>query len=117
MIDHEESLPSYLSASSPINAQLFEIVRNGKSEHELHQIRNKLIMFTDTFKLIDWDEIRDLVRQSDPPESEKYFGSYISQLRERASHMRNILTAELGIKQIPIEFLNDRENHGETKKI
>lgn len=116
MIDHEEALPGYLSSSSPINAQLFEIIRKDKSEHELYQLREQLQAIADTYKQIDWDEIKKLVRLTELQESEKFFGGYISQLRERAINMRAILTAELGIKQQSIEFISGENESSEVTK-
>ena len=116
MIDHDEALPSYLSASSPVGAQLFDIIKIGRSEHELYRVREQQIEFSERFKNIDWDEIRELVRESDLPESQKYFGSYISTLRERALHMRSILNSELGIKQLSIEFDGDTKGSNEVSK-
>jgi hypothetical protein len=117
MIDHEEALPGYLSSSSPVNAQLFEIIKKGKSEHELYQIREQMMSYANDYTQIDWENITELVRPSELQESEKYFGGYISQLRDRAMNMRSIVTAELGIKQTAIEFIGDTaKNSGVIKK-
>lgn len=116
MIDHDDALAGYLLPSSSVNSRLFEIIRAGKSEHELYQIRERMLSYAKDYAEIDWNHIKKLVRPIELPGSEQYFDGYIEQLRKRGQHMRSIITTELGIKQASIEFIEDRSNNPEVIK-
>jgi hypothetical protein len=109
MIDHEDALSGYLSSSSPVYSPLFEIIRNGKSEHELYQVRDQMMFYANAYTKINWEEIKSLVRPTQLPDSEEYFGSYIQQLSKRALNMRSIITAELGIRQLAMDIPSDSD--------
>lgn len=115
MIDHDDALPSYLTESSPVSTQLIELIKRGKSEHELYQTREHMMEFANKFLTIDWGEIKGLVRLEELPGSERYFGSYITFLKKRAEYMREILNAELGIKQLSINFEEEKEKTEQEK--
>lgn len=113
LIDHEEALPRHLSPMSPIGTQLFDLIKEDKSEHELYQEREKLARHAEAINQVDWKELIELVRPEHLPESDKYFGEYVVLLKERAENMYKIITAELGIKQMSIDF--DRLSEIEKK--
>ena len=115
MIDHEEALPGFVASNTSVGTQLIEIIKTNKSEHELYQIREKLLLLAEQYEGIDWDDIKRLVRFSDLPGSEKYFDSYISRLRERSSNIKQILTQELEIKQLSMNFKISKKNSTDDK--
>ena len=110
MIDHEDALPGYLRASDPIGSQLIKLVAQGKSEHELYRLRDRLVGFVDAYRSIDWDKIRAFVRYNEFPDGELYFERHIPFLTERTRHMREILTGELGIRQFSFSFQRGSKN-------
>ena len=116
MIDHDEALPSYLSVSSSINPQLIKLIAREKSEHELYRIREEVMRFAEAFLAIDWAEIKELVREPELSETQKYFESHMTFLQNRAPHMRNILSQDLGIKQTDIEFTAHTKVYDVAKK-
>lgn len=116
LIDHDEALPNYLDPMHSVRPQLIDLLRANKTEHELYQIKQKLMQIAQSFCDVDWDEIRLLLRAAEMPEMSKFFEVFIIFLQKRATNLDRIFAQDLGIRQEAFEFAYSTSKDSETKK-
>ena len=100
LFDHDEAFPGHISKGTPVGSQLLALFARDKAEIELHRIRNQALEIVKSYEQIEWDGVYNYVRAKEFKILEKYFLKQISFLKNRVAEMRNILTQDLGIKQI-----------------
>lgn len=102
LFDHDEAFPSHVNPDTPINPHLLSLLARDKTEIDLYRIRNQAAKVVEDYESIDWDEVYAQVRATEVTCLEKYFVKQIAFLKARIPEMRNILTQDLGIRQIEI---------------
>jgi hypothetical protein len=61
MIDHDEALPNSARVEDVCNAQILQVLREGKTEIDLHRLRREALNIVERFKEIIWSDVLDLV--------------------------------------------------------
>lgn len=106
MIDHDEALPNSAHVDDVCNAQILQVLREGKTELDLHRLRREALNVVERFKNINWGEVTRLVLPPDVTMSgmESHIEKHIKFLRQRIEHMPDILTRSLKIKQLDLKL-------------
>lgn len=110
LFDHDEAFPGHVAAGTPVSPQLLTLVARDKTEFELHRIRNQALDLVEGYEKIDWDEIYDCIRAREFRCLEKYSVKQINFLKARIPEMRDILTQDLGIKQVELSLFDPPQN-------
>lgn len=106
MIDHDEALPNSAHVDDVCNAQILQVLREGKAELELHRLRRDALNVVERFKNINWSDVTHLVLPPDLAMSgiESHIEKNIRFLRQRIEHMPDILTRSLKLKQLDLKL-------------
>ena len=99
LIDHDDALPGYASASAIANSQLLQLLSHNKSEIELFRMRRELRTFIKDYRSIDWNEIFDLLLPHQLTGSIPAFNQHIDFLNARIEYLDHIFSESLGIRQ------------------
>lgn len=99
LFDHDDALKGHVRPETPVGPQLLAMYARGKSELELHRIRNNAMKFVIGYEEIDWNEIRTSLVVEQLTSSKSHFERYIKFLKDRIPYMQDILSHDLAIKQ------------------
>jgi hypothetical protein len=106
LIDHDEALPSYARADQVCNSQILQVLREGKTELDLHRLRRKALHVIERFRKVNWTDLTHYVLSTDVAMTDirSHIEKHIEFLRRRIEHMPDILTHSLKIRQLDMRL-------------